>query len=480
MFTKIVLSACSIAGIGLTGCASLQPREAFPGVADQVQARTGARAVWNQGGSDDQAVMQSVREMLSHDLTADAAVQIALLNNRTVQATYEELGIAQAELVQAGLLTNPVFSALVRFPGGGRGSADVELSVSQNFIELLSVPLRKKAAASQYEAAKARVAAQVVSMSFEVRKGFYMLQGAEQMLDMRRSVLQATAAFFDASKRLREAGNTTELALANDQALYGQAKLDMARAEAEAVKDRENLIALLGLWGPDATIKVAGRLPALPDHETDLTRVESLAVRRRLDLSAAVAELNATYQSLGFTQRFTWLNNAEISVDTEHDTDGSWVTGPGISIPIPIFDDGSAQVSVARARVRQASDRLYAMAVQVRSEARSAHAQMLAAREQALFYELAVLPLRRKITQQTQLQYNAMIAGVFQLLLAKRDEIDAAHGYIQSLQDYWLARTELERAVGGILPAQSPPTTAPDMDMKMPDDMNANEHHRNP
>lgn len=453
--------AICIAGIGLAGCTSLQPREGFPDVADHVQERTGARATWNQGTESDEAVRKAVNELLASDLTPESAVQVALLNNRTLQATYEELGIAQAELVQAGLLSNPVISALVRFPDAGKGKPDIELSVSQNFAELLSLSLRKNVAAAQYEAAKVRVTAEVVSMAADVKQAFFKLQGAEQMLEMRRTVVEATAASFDAAKRLREAGNTTELALANEQALYGQARLDLAQAEVETTKDRERLLALLGLWGPQANIKLSHRLPELPSGESGLDNVEALAVRQRLDLNAAVKDLNATYQSLGLTRQFTWLEGAELSIDGERGTDGRWVTGPGVSVPVPIFDTGAAKLSVSQARVRQATHRVYALAVQVRSDARSARAEMLAARERVKYYQETVIPLRQKITQQTQLQYNAMIAGVFQLLQAKRDEIEAGSGYIESLQNYWLARTQLERAVGGMLPSAKAPSTQP-------------------
>lgn len=472
MVTKWLFTAVSLAGLGLTGCVSLQPRESFPGVAQQVQQRTGASAVWNQGSDPDRQVSDAIHQLLAKELTAEGAVQIALLNNRNVQATYEELGIAQAELVQAGLLKNPVFSVLARFPEAGAGSADVELSVSEDFIQLLSLPLRKKVAAAQYDAAKARVTGEVVNLTADVREAFYRLQGAQQMVEMRRSVVAATSASLDATRRLREAGNITELELANDQALNGQAKIDLAKAEAELVKDREHLLALLGLWGPQADIRIASRLPDIPSVDAGLDRIESMAVRQRLDLAAAVGNLNAAYQSLGVTKQFTWLEGSELSVDGERGTDGSWVTGPGLTLPVPIFDTGAAQVSIARSRVRQATDRLYALAVQIRSDARSARAQMLAARELADYYRTTVIPLRRKITQQTQLQYNAMIMGVFQLLQAKRDEIDAGRDYIEAIRDYWLARIELERAIGGrieaagVSPAQPnsklPPATSGD------------------
>ena len=112
---RIVALAVSLAGL-LVGCSSVDPAAAFPDVQALAQERVGARLHWIRGTPEDAEVDRKVRELLSTPLSVEAAVQIALLNNRMLQATYEELGVAQAELVQAGLLKNPVFGGMVRFP----------------------------------------------------------------------------------------------------------------------------------------------------------------------------------------------------------------------------------------------------------------------------------------------------------------------------------------------------------------------------
>jgi len=458
--SKQILILTALVSMSFTGCASLQPRQAFGEVTDEVEPRTGVRVRWNQGNDSDQAVESATRGLIAQELTVESAVQIALLNNRNLQATLEDLGIAQAELVQAGLLKNPVFSALVRFPEAGAGDANLEFSVSQNFIDLLSMPLRKRVAAAQYDAVKARVADEIVMLARDTQEAFYTAQGSAQMLEMRRSVLDATAAAVDAALRLREAGNITELALTHEQALNGQATLELALTEAQIVSHRERLLLLLGN-GSLGEIKIASRLPTLPATDDEIADVESLALEQRLDLAAAKRELNATYASLGVTRQFAWFDDAEIEVEAERETDGEWITGPGVSLPIPIFDTGAARVSVARAQIRQAEHRIHAMFLQVRSQARAGKAAMRAARERVNYFQNSLLPLRQKITRQTQLQYNAMQVGVFELLQAKREEIEAGSEYIESLRDYWIARTDLERAIGGRLASPATPTTSP-------------------
>jgi outer membrane protein, heavy metal efflux system len=102
--------AMAALGVFLSGCASVPPKGGFDEVQQGAAQRLGQKVQWNQGTEDDQAAAQAVQLLLQRPLTADDAVQIALLNNRRLQAVYEELGIAQANLVQAGLLKNPRFS----------------------------------------------------------------------------------------------------------------------------------------------------------------------------------------------------------------------------------------------------------------------------------------------------------------------------------------------------------------------------------
>lgn len=74
---------------------------------------------------------------------------------------------------------------------------------------------------------------------------------------------------------------------------------------------------------------------------------------------------------------------------------------------------------------------------------------MIGARREALFYQKIMLPLRRRIVHETQLEYNGMYAGGFLLLQPKTDEIHNAQNYVLTLQRYWIARAELTEALGG-------------------------------
>src|SRR5882724_10468828 len=109
-----------LATLAPLGCSSVRPDAAFLDGQRSVGARTGQNLQWIRDPATNEKVEQTVHGLLEKDLTVDAAVQIALFNNRSLQATFEELGISQADLVQAGLLKTPQFAASFRFPEIGR------------------------------------------------------------------------------------------------------------------------------------------------------------------------------------------------------------------------------------------------------------------------------------------------------------------------------------------------------------------------
>jgi cobalt-zinc-cadmium efflux system outer membrane protein len=459
MNIRIIKLIIIIAGaVGLAGCASVPSDAGFGNVQTSVGERSGHLVQWRGRTADDAAVDASVHDLLQKELIADAAVQIALLNNLYLQATYQELGVAQAEMVQAGLLRNPVFSVERRFSGQA-----AEIDLAWDFLDLFFIPLRKRAAGAAFESAKLRVANAVLNAAAETRVAFYTLQGAEQMLEMRRSVVEATQASADAAKRLRDAGNINILALRNEQKLAAQAKLDLAAAEAEVVQDRERLNVLMGVWGVNTEWKIASRLPGLPTIEAPAQGLESQAIAQRLDLAAARQEIEVAAQSLGLVRASRFIPEATIAGHYEHEINPEHSIGPSIALPLPIFDQGQATVARGGALLQQAQLRYAALAIEIRSQARAAYGRMIAARSRAEYYRREVLPIQQQILEQTQLQYNGMFVGVFQLLQAKQAQIDAGREYIESQRDYWIARSELERAVGGRLThtAGVMPTTGP-------------------
>lgn len=452
-----------IVGAGvISGCATVPKSAGFREVSQTVEQRTGFQVHWNQGTPEDAAVAEKLQAMLREELTPEAAVQVALLNNASLQATFEELGIAQADLVQAGLLKNPVFAGHVRFPDKSGEATNTEFSVSQDFMEIFLRPLRRKLAAAQFEQARLLVGNDVLNLAAEVRSACYTLQGAEHARKMFAEILRAAQASAELAERQHAAGNISDLELANQQAMHQQAELDLTRSQAEVLTARERLNRLMGIKESPAW-KISDQLPQLPARELPVQELETLALAQRLDMAAARQEVKTLEEALTLARRGV-IPEVNVGVDTERDPDRTRVTGPSFEIPLPLFDQRQAAIARAEAQLRQSQRRLSVLETQIRSEVRSAQDRLQIARQLIERYRDVLIPLREKIVAESQKHYNFMLIGVFQLLQAKRDEVNAYREYIEVFRDYWNTRAELERAVGGRLPgteAGIPPSMTP-------------------
>src|SRR5213080_725086 len=430
----------------LAGCAHVDPNPAFRELANTVHLRTGKRVQWNRGTAEDAQAQAAVSSLLSRPLTAESAVQIALLNNHTLQATYEELGIAQADLVEAGLLRNPIFTFERRFPGQA-----AEIDLLKEFIDIVLLPLRKRIAAAQFQAAKMRVGHEVLDLAAEVRAAFYEHQGDQQLVDLRKSVADATERAAETALKMNEAGNLRDLDLASEQASHAQAKIELAKAQSEAVQTREKLNKLMGAFGAQTNWTVASRLSELPGNEVSTAQLESRAIQQRLDLAAARQQFIVEARTRGIARAEAILQGAQIGSHYEHEIEPRHSTGPSVSVPIPIFNQGQPASARASAKMRQAEQRYLALAADIRSEVRAARDKMLLARRQVEYFKSTALPTRTRVTEESQLQYNAMQITPFQLLQAKQEEVKTGADYVEALREYWVARAELEKAVGGSL-----------------------------
>ncbi len=447
-----LISFTAVVALLLSGCQSTSSDGGFGDVQHVVADRTGLTVRWNQQTTDDAALAAVLQQMLSHDLTASGAAQIALLNNRHLQSTFEDLGIAQADLVQAGLLKNPVFNVGVRFPDRSPGGTYLDIGAVEDFLDIALIPARKKLAASRFEEAKAHVAAEVMLLAAQSGADFYAYQAAEEIVALQRTVAAAASASFDAAKRLHDAGNINDLEFASARAQSIRADIALADAQARADEAREAVNRRLGLWGTQTKWTASPHLPDIPPDDAPAGDLESLALERRFDLAAARQEILVQAQAQDLTADQRFFQEVNLGPEFERETDGQWRIGPSVSLSLPLFDQGQARLSRAGAVLRQSEENYLAMRVDVRSEVRAARLRLASARARAMRYHDELIPLEADLLHQTQLQYNGMYVGVFQLLQAKRDQIDAATQYVEALRDYWTARVELERAIGGKLP----------------------------
>ncbi len=433
-----------------TACAA--PQASLDRVQATVAERTGKRIHWNRGGVEDAQIEQGVQTLLRRELTAERAVQVALLNNRELQARFEEIGIAQADVIQAGLISNPNFAGSFRFPNRPPSGTNIEYSIAQNFLDLLVLPLRKRIAAAQLAQTETHVADEVLKLTAEVKIAFYTVQARQQLLDRLRVISETSETAVEFTERLHDAGNTSDLELANQQGSYEQSRLEVAQTELQVRRDRERLNRLMGVWGANANWTMGEHLPELPGNEGSLQNLESRAIAQRLDLQAARMRVDLIGQSLALRTKTRYAPaGIRIGVDTEREPDGQRVTGPILDLELPIFNQGQGEIAKLTAQYRQAQRELEALAVNVRSEVREARDQLIAARDLTSYIGKRLLPTQQKALNLTLEQYNFMLKGAYDLLLAKQNEVAAERSYIEAWRDYWIARAELERAVGGSL-----------------------------
>jgi outer membrane protein, heavy metal efflux system len=438
-----------------SGCASVALNAGFDEVRATVEERSKLKLFWNNGTELDKEAAEKIGSLLKGNLTADQAVQIALLNNRDLQALYSELGVAQADLVQAGLLRNPIFDAAILFPVTNGGKPKLELSAVMNFLDIFYIPLRKRVAAARFEEAKLRITGVVLDFSARVRTAFFLHQANEQMLELRQTIVQALVASSELSRRLNEAGNITDLDFARDRALLEAGKLALRSAEVAARQGREELNILMGLWGNQTEWQTDARLPDIPQEPMQTENIERIALDRSVDLLNARQRLVFAGEQLGFNRWTALLPEMQAGTGSEREEDGSWKVGPVFEFPIPLFDQGQARIGRSMAELRRAQQDYYALAVRIRSTARSIRDRMEGARDRALYYRDIMLPLRERILNESQLQYNAMQLGPFQLLRAKEEQIETAVAYIEILRDYWLARGDIGQILSGRLPSSN-------------------------
>ncbi|WP_373069319.1 TolC family protein [Gemmatimonas sp.] len=388
-------------------------------------------------------------------LALDSAARLALVRSPHVRAVLADVGIAAADLWQASRLTNPTVNGNYGFRQGG-GTALSGIGVGFSVISALQVPLKKRIAAAELRSAEQRVADAVYDAVLDVQRAYVAVQHAQQMVELRQNVAQVTAASAAVAKALREAGNLPALDVAAEEAMAAESVTGIASADAELALARAELGRLMGA-GVSDTAWTIGPLLENPTREMwPLAMMDSLALSRRMDIASAREGAEAAAHALGLSRRFRLLPDGTIGASFERDPDGQFV-GPTASVTLPLFDRGGAAVARARSALAQRVATHDALVVNAHAEVRSALAHLETAQRRALQIRTVVLPARRRVVTESQLQTNAMALPVFALLQARQMEIDAGQMYLDALRDYWFARAELERATGGPLPVPSVP-----------------------
>ena len=430
----------------LGGCASFSPDGGFSAVEKTARDRLGKDVQWARTDADQDRIEQRVAELLAKPLTMDNAVQVALLNNRGLQATYSELGITEAEVVQAGRLPNPGFS----FGRLTRGSeVEFERGLHVNLARLLAMPFIGQMEARRFEQTKSMVAMQVLSLAADTRKAWVNALAAEETVRYMRQVKETADASSELARRMEQVGNFNKLQRAREQGFYADDALNLAQAEQLQRSTRERLTRLLGAWGAQTQFSLPERLPDLPKEALDLPDVERVALAQRLDVQGARLMAERTAKSLGLTRTTRFINVLELGIRNNSFNEMPTQRGWEIGVELPLFDWGGARVARAEAVYMQTLHRAAETAINARSEVREAYTGYRSAYDIARHHRDEIVPLRQRIAEENQLRYNGMLIGVFELLADARAQITSVNAAIQAKRDFWIAQADLDMALIG-------------------------------
>jgi outer membrane protein TolC len=221
--------------------------------------------------SDDAHIADdSVKRLLRQTLNVESAVQVALLNNRGLQAAYNELALAETDLVQDSLPPNPTFS-ISRISGGG--AIEIERQVVGDILALATLPFRSEIARKRFRQAQLRAALETLRLAADVRRSYYRAVAASEMtgvLTDAKSTAEATAKL---ASKLGETGSLNKLDQAREQVFYAETTADLAAVRQEATSARERLARLMGLWGGDLAFRIPKTLPPLPRRPSALPSI---------------------------------------------------------------------------------------------------------------------------------------------------------------------------------------------------------------
>lgn len=434
----------------LGGCASLRPDAGFSDVERAVEQRTGVQTQWRGATRDGQPLRARVKELLAKPLGAQEAVQVALLNNPGLQAAYAEVGIAEADLVQASRWRGPTLS----FARLRRGDElELERSVFFDVLGLLTIPLSVAGQEARFAAAKDRAGSEALRVALDTRKAWFSAVSARETARYMAQVKEAAEASSLLAQRMASVGNFSKLNYAREQAFYAEATAQLAHAMQSQASARERLARLMGVWGEDLGFALPDRLPDLPAAPRAASGdLEAQALVQRLDVQASRNEVEAQARALGLAQATRFISMLDLGVHSNSASGEPRQRGWEIELGLPLFDFGGVRSARAERQYMQAVDRAIETAVQARSEVRETYGAYRTSYDVAKHYRDEVIPLRKRISEEMLLRYNGMLTSVFELLADAREQVGAVNRYIETLRDFWLAESDFQMALTGRSP----------------------------
>jgi outer membrane protein TolC len=434
-----LLCGCAV----LSGCTRFSRDGGFDAVAAAARTELGLEVRWPRSADERSKSESQVVALLAHPLKPDDAVQVALLNNHALQASFQELGVSEADLVQSGRLPNPRFT-LRR--SSAAGLYDIEETLTFNVLSLITAPYLHSIEQRRFTQVQSAVILQVVQLADRTRTAYYTALAARDSLHYAWQVKNAAQTSAELAKRMLSAGNWNRLDQARQQSFYLQALQQLSHAQLADAAARAELRRLLGIARSDSSVNLAERLPDLPHMLIELPNMEQTTLQSRIDLQIMRAEMDELARRLKLTKATRFVNVLEAGPTRVRNGPrmDPFETGYELSLYVPIFDSGEPLVRKSEALYAQSVERFAQAAIDARAEVLKAMAQYRATYDMAVRERDEIMPTRKLIADQDLLRYNASLVSVFELLTDARDRIASVNDYIERARDFWIAKSHLD------------------------------------
>lgn len=439
--------------LSLTGCASVDTAREWDTARTFAVERTGAEPRWEKTSDDASTISDEVNTLLAGGLTEDEAVSISLMNNRRLQALFEGIGIAKADLVQAGLFSNPDFSAVLRFPFGG-GGADIEAAGILRISDLWERPVRKKAAEAELEAVLSGISEEMLSTASETRtifNGYIALSMIKVETENIRKQFDELRQHLEYRQKF---GLEHEVGIYMANAAGLEQQLELMKLERDLQVQKSRLDHILGLSPDSYTYEIRG---VFPDRFRMLPELEVLlayAYTGRPDVRIAEKRIEEAEQILAL-EKLRIFREIGAGPSYARDTDGTDSLGAEIKFQLPLFDRNQAQVSKAGYRVRQARKDLENRRAAIRQEVSSLLDSLNLAGREVDFIKNEILPIRRDIVRYAEKYGDAMQMNMLYIIEARQKRLEADRQLLEAMRSYRNLEIELERVLGGKIPAHN-------------------------
>lgn len=438
------LAAVTVILASLTACA-VNPGNPINRVEAEIASINPTQLQRIENEEQQQQIQQRVQGLLLQPLTLDTAVEIAVLNNKSIQAELFALGVSAKQLQQASQLPNPAIM-LTRNVSDGHYSTELEFGF--NILSLLTLPRVRQLETNRFEQAHLASAQRIAGIIADTRNAYWNAVAAQEVLRYIEQVHTTTEAGAELAKRMLQAGNFSKLDYLREQGLLTEAALNLVKARQQVYNSKESLQQQLGLWQDSELLILPDRLPEVPLQLTEWRSVVQGGLDQRLDVRLAKLKLELVAQSAGLTKATRFIDAFELEVGGNVQ-DSSQRSYKAV-LELPLFDFGTYRVKKAEYQYKQAFNEAFATGVTARSELRKSYHNYASTHELAQHYKNAMLPIQQQIAQENQLRYNGMFISVFELIADARNQINAVTGYVNATRDYWLAKSQLDMVMIGV------------------------------